>query len=166
MISHFDFPVRGWDCLLWYFSVLTPCWPLDGFVVKASPSGAEDPGFESCLWQDFCGLSHTCDLKIKIRTPVATLSDAWGFRVSAGTGWHGVSILWLGETELDLQLLSVAARKLVRADQSLRYTCWDVKQPTNNSHFWMHEVVLGFGLGRKKKTMCRRGYVCLFAPLH
>ena len=34
---------------------------------------------------------HTIDLKIG--TPVATLPGAWRYRVSAGTGWPGVSIL-------------------------------------------------------------------------
>ena len=57
-------------------------------------------------------------------TPVATLSGAWRYRVSAGTGRPGVSILWLGEVEsLICNLyLSVAARKIVRADPSPRYT--------------------------------------------
>ena len=37
---------------------------LAGLVVKASVSGAEDPGFESRLLRDFfSGLSHTSDLK-------------------------------------------------------------------------------------------------------
>ena len=39
----------------------------------------------------FSGSSHTSDLKIG--TPVATLPGAWCYRVSAGTGWPGVSIL-------------------------------------------------------------------------
>ena len=60
-------------------------------MVKASVSGAEDPGFESCLRRDFFGSSHTSDLKIG--TPVATLPGAWRYRVNAGTGWPGVSIL-------------------------------------------------------------------------
>ena len=64
---------------------------LVGLVVKASASRAEDPGFESFLRRDFSVLSHTSDLKIG--TPVATLPDAWGYRVSAGTGRPGVSIL-------------------------------------------------------------------------
>ena len=64
---------------------------LVGLVVKASSSGAEDTGFESCLRQDFSGSSHTSDLKIG--TPVATLPGAWHYRVSAGTGWPSVSIL-------------------------------------------------------------------------
>ena len=42
------------------------------------------PGF-------FQGLSHTSDLKIG--APVATLPGAWRYRVSAGTGRPGVSIL-------------------------------------------------------------------------
>ena len=55
---------------------------------------------------------------------MATLPGAWRYRVSTGTGWPGVSILWLGEVEhLICNLyLSVAARKIVWADPSLRYT--------------------------------------------
>ena len=64
---------------------------LAGLVVKAPASGAEDPGFESHLQWDFSGLSHTSDLNIG--TPVATLPVAWHFRVSAGTGQPGGSIL-------------------------------------------------------------------------
>ena len=60
---------------------------LTGLVVKASASGAE----ESRLRQDFSGSSHTSDLKFG--TPVATLPGAWHYRVSAGTGRPGVSIL-------------------------------------------------------------------------
>ena len=70
------------------FSVKAPPrWPSG----KASTSGAEDPGFESRLRGDFSGSSHTSDLKIG--TPVATLPGAWRYRVSAGTGRSGVSIL-------------------------------------------------------------------------
>ena len=91
-------------------------------MVKASASGAEDPGFESRLRRDFSGSSHTSDLKIG--TPVATLPGAWRYKVGAGTGLPGVSILWLGEVESLVCnfYLSVAARKTVRADPSLRYT--------------------------------------------
>ena len=39
----------------------------------------------------FSGSSHTSDLKIG--TSVATLPGAWRYRVSAGTGRPGVSIL-------------------------------------------------------------------------
>ena len=62
-----------------------------GLVVKASASRAEDPEFESRLRLDFSGSSHTSDLQIG--TPVATLPGAWRYRVSAGTGWPGVSVL-------------------------------------------------------------------------
>ena len=97
-------------------------WPLAGLVVKTSASGVEDPGFESRLQLDFPGSSHTSDLKIG--TPVATLPGAWHYGVSAGTGWPGVSILWLGEVESLICnfYLSVAAHKIVCADPSLRYT--------------------------------------------
>ena len=64
---------------------------LDGLVVLASASRAEDPGFEPRLCRDFSGSSHTSDSKIG--TPVATLPGAWHYRVSTGTGRTGVSIL-------------------------------------------------------------------------
>ena len=106
---------------------------LVGLMAKASASGAEDPGFESRLHRDFSGSCQTSDLKIG--TPVATLPGAWHYRVSAGTGRPGVSILWLGEVEsLSCNFyLSVAARKLsvqIRPWDALA-CCWDVKQPTN-----------------------------------
>ena len=74
-------------------AALTPCnmYRLDGLVVEASTSGAEDPGFDSRLQRDFSGSSHTSDLKIG--TPVATLPGAWRYRVSTGTCQPGVSIL-------------------------------------------------------------------------
>ena len=40
---------------------------LAGLVVKASASGAEDPGFESRLWYDFSASSHTSDLKLALQ---------------------------------------------------------------------------------------------------
>ena len=64
---------------------------LGGLVVKASASRVEDPGFKSRLRRDFSGSSHTSDLKIG--TPVATLPDAWRYRVNTGTGRPGVSLL-------------------------------------------------------------------------
>ena len=60
---------------------------LVGLVVKASVTGAEDPGFEL----DFFGSSNTRDFKIG--TPVATLPGAWHYMVSSGTGRPGVSIM-------------------------------------------------------------------------
>ena len=50
-------------------------------MVKASASGAEDPGFESSLRRDFFGSSHTNDLKIG--TPVVILPEAPGVIGSA-----------------------------------------------------------------------------------
>ena len=64
---------------------------LVGLVVNASTSGEEDPGLESHFRRDFSGSSHTNDFKIG--TPAATLPGAWRYRVSAGTGRPGVSIL-------------------------------------------------------------------------
>ena len=56
---------------------------LVGLVVKPSISRAENPGFESRLRRDFSSRV----------IPVTTLTGAWRYRVSAGTGWPGVSIL-------------------------------------------------------------------------
>ena len=85
-----------WDLLLLCVytiqsSALSTSYRLAGLVVKASASRAGDPGFESRLRRDFSGSSHTSDFKIG--TPVATLPDAWRYRVSAGTGRPGVSML-------------------------------------------------------------------------
>ena len=61
-------------------------------MVKTFVSRAEDPGFDFHLCSgDFSGSSHTSDLKLG--TPVATLPDAWCYRVSAGTSSPGVSVL-------------------------------------------------------------------------
>ena len=49
------------------------------------------PGSNSAYTGIFSGSSHTSDLKIG--TPMAALPGAWRNRVSAGTGWPGVSIL-------------------------------------------------------------------------
>ena len=64
-----------------------PRWPSG----KASASRAEDPGFDPVCDGIFSGSSHTSDSKIG--TPVATLPGSWCYRVSAGTGRPGVSIL-------------------------------------------------------------------------
>ena len=65
---------------------------LVGLVDKASTSRAEDPVFKSRFATVFfSGSSHISDFKIA--TPVATLSGAGRFRVSAGTGRPGISIL-------------------------------------------------------------------------
>ena len=55
---------------------------------------------------------------------MATLPGAWHYGVRAGTGRPGVSILCLSEVESLICnfYLSVAARKIVRADPSLRHT--------------------------------------------
>ena len=91
-------------------------------MVKAPALEVEDPGFESRLQWDFSGFSHASDLKIG--TPVAALPGAWHFRGSAGTGEPSVSILWLGEVDSLICnfYLSVAARKIICADPSQRYT--------------------------------------------
>ena len=62
-----------------------------GLVVKASAFSSADRGFDSHFCHgDFYGSIYTSDLNIG--TPIATLLGAWHYRVSAGTGWPGVSI--------------------------------------------------------------------------
>ena len=61
-------------------------------MVKASAARAANRDFNSHLrCGDISGSSHTGDLKLS--TPVATMPVAWHHRVSAGTGWPGVSML-------------------------------------------------------------------------
>ena len=96
---------------------------LVGLVVRRPPRERKIPGSNPFCDGIFSGSSHTSDLKIG--NPVATLPGAWRYRASAGTGQPGVSILLLGEMESWICnfYLSVAARKIVCADPSLRYTC-------------------------------------------
>ena len=121
VISHRKCVHMSWEkgcSSMVHYKLLPPRWPRG----KASASRAEDPGFESRLRGILSGLNHTSDLKIG--TPVATLPGAWRYRVSTGTGLPGVSILWLGVVERLICnfYLSVAARIIVWADPSLRYT--------------------------------------------
>ena len=83
---------------------------------EVSTSRARDPGIDSHFTQGQV-IPVTC-------------------RVSAGTGWPTVSILWLGEIASLIWnfYLSVAARTTVQAEPTLRHhfvCCWEVKQPWN-----------------------------------
>ena len=95
---------------------------LVGLVERRPPREWKIPGSNPASAGIFSGSSHTSDSKIG--TPGATLPGAWRYRVSSGTGRPDVSILWLGEVESLICnfYLSVAARKIVWADPSLRYT--------------------------------------------
>ena len=64
---------------------------LVGLVVRRSPRERKVPGSNPACAEIFPGSRHTSDLKIG--TPVATLLGAWHYRVCAGTGRSGVSIL-------------------------------------------------------------------------
>ena len=60
--------------------------------LRRPPRERKVPGSNpACTGFFFRGRIIPCDFKIG--TPVATLPDAWRYRVSAGTGWPGVSIL-------------------------------------------------------------------------
>ena len=64
---------------------------LVGLVVRRPPRERKIPVSNPACAGIFSGSSHTSDLKIG--TPVTTLPGAWHYRVSAGTGRPGVSIL-------------------------------------------------------------------------
>ena len=106
-------------CVVMYSPVLHR---LIGLVVRHLSQEQKIPGSNPACAGIFSGSSHTSDLKIG--TLVVTLPDAWRYRVKTGTGRPGVSILWLGEVERLICnfYLSVAARKIVWVDPSLRYT--------------------------------------------
>ena len=84
-----------------YRAVLLLHWPsCDGVHLQISR-----PGVESCFPHgEFSGSSHTSDLKIG--SSGAAMPRAWWYRVSTGTGWSGVNILWLDDRMFDLQLQS------------------------------------------------------------
>ena len=107
---------------------LPPRWP-SGWDVRLE-SRRFRVQFPLAVWC-FFPVRHTSDLKIG--TPVATLPGACRFRVSAGTGWPSVSILWLGEVDRLICnfCLSVAACQIIWADPSPRYT--SMLLPTNVS---------------------------------
>ena len=69
--------IRGTASLAWW--------------LKHLPRERKIPGLNPACAGIFSVSSHTSDLKIG--TPVATLPGTWHCRVSAGTGWPGVSIL-------------------------------------------------------------------------
>ena len=64
---------------------------LVGLVVRRPPQEWKIPGSNPACAGIFSGSNHTSNLKIG--TPVGTLPGAWRYRVSAGTGRPGVSIL-------------------------------------------------------------------------
>ena len=70
----------------------------------------------------------------KLGTPVATLPGAWHYRIRAGTGWLGVSILWLGEIAWSATSISVWQHihlsEQTRAWDTLA-CCWDIKRASN-----------------------------------
>ena len=70
----------------------SPCvYRLLGLVVRRPPRERKIPGLNPACAGIFSGSSHTSDLNIG--TPVVILPGAWRYRVSAGTGRPGVSIL-------------------------------------------------------------------------
>ena len=82
--------------------------------LRRPPPERKTRGSLPASFRDFSpGSSHTSDLKTD--TPGVTLVGVWRYKVTAGTGWSGVSIPWLGEVESLICnfSLSVAARTIV-----------------------------------------------------
>ena len=129
-VGQFGFHLTGpmlWTNRMWEFEkhelwAVHSEYRLTGLVVRRPPREWKILGSNPTYDGIFLGSSHTNDLKIG--SPVATLPGAWHYRVSAGNGWPGVIVLWLGEMESLICnfYLSVAARKIVWGDPSLRYT--------------------------------------------
>ena len=96
-------------------SHVSPSFPyndrLVGLMVKASASRAE-------IW----GSNPACARIFPGQAPVATLPGAWHCRVNTGTGWPGVSILWLGEVaSLTFRFSLWQPCQIVEANLSLRF---------------------------------------------
>ena len=102
----------------------SPCYRLIGVVVKASALRVEDPGFESCVRQDFFWVKSYQWLKnwhssgYPARRLVSVYFDWVGWK-----GWSAASIsVWQ----------HVTFSELIRPRNTLA-CCWDVKQPTNKN---------------------------------
>ena len=77
--------------------------PLIGLVVKASTLRAEDLGFHSCLrCGNFCGSSHTSDLKIALQWLPCQVPGVMG----SVLGLAGLVSVYCDWVRFDLQLLS------------------------------------------------------------
>ena len=110
------------------------CYRLVGLVVKAFASRAQDHGFESRLHKDFFGVESYQWLKNWHPVPVA-----WRYRVSAGTGWPGVSIYCDWVRCKVWSATSIPVWQHVKLSEQIRpwdtlACCWYVKQPTNNNN--------------------------------
>ena len=117
--SNMQSVLQGWIC--WYHLI--------GLVVKALPREREiRSSVPACAVGIFSGLRHTSYLKIGI--PVATLQGTWRFtfRVSAGTGWFGVSNEYTvtgSGRKFNLQFLSQCGSTYCRLSRSI----WEIHLP-------------------------------------
>ena len=80
-------------------------------------------------------------------TPVTTLPGSWHYRVSAGTGWPCVNILWLGEVQI-WSATSVSVWQHIQLLEQIGLwdtvgCCWGVKQPENNYNI-VYQAILHF----------------------
>ena len=92
------------------------------------------PGFNSPFCHGFFSRSTRTSV-LKTGTPVAVLPGPWCCRVSAETGWTGVSILWPGDRKFDLQLVCHCGSTCNFPCRSVPWDtlacCWGVKQSTS-----------------------------------
>ena len=114
----------------WHYRVSAGTgWPGVSIVCLAS----ERPGYSSRFHHGSSSRSsHTSNLEIG--TPVVILLSTWHYRVSAGAGWPGVSILWMGE--IASMICNFSVWQHIQMCQQISpwdtlVCCRDVKQPTN-----------------------------------
>ena len=109
---------------------------LAGLVVRRLPWERKVSGSNPACAGIFSGSSHTSDLNIG--TPVATLPGSWRYRVSAGTGRPGVSILWVRWKVWSAASVSVWQHIKLSVQIHPWDTlacCWDIKQPTHKQTY-------------------------------
>ena len=95
---------------------------------------------------------------------MSALLGAWCYRVSVGTGWTGVSILWLGDIDTLISFISVW-QDLQFSEQIQPWDAlacfWDIKQASNQpykqtlySSFLSPDLVLHLGPGIAQWVVC------------
>ena len=91
-------------------------------VLRCPPWEQRIQGLIPVFCGDFYRTCHSSDWKIG--TPVAALPGGWHNRVSDGTGWTSVSVVWLGgiESLICYFYITVAVHAIVWADRSPRYS--------------------------------------------
>ena len=105
---------------------------LGDLVVKASASRAEDPGFESRLRRDFFGVRVILNNWHSSGYPARRLGQRWDWLARCQYTSSEV------ESWICSFYLSAAARQIIRADPSLRYTRMLLGREATNKQHLLH----------------------------